>query len=305
MKKSLFIGAILFTGVLSAQTTKAEADLKKISTDTVSSWTKGALLNLGFSQVSLSNWAAGGNNTVSGNVIVNLHANYVGVKQSWANTLNTGYGVLKQNKSEVQKTDDNLELTSKYGKRASKHWSYAGLLNFNTQFSAGYDYPNDSSKISTFLAPGYLLGAIGMDYKPTDYFSVFLSPLTSKTTIVTDEKLSKVGSFGVDAGEKIRNEIGGYVRADITKEIMKNVKLTSTLGLFSNYIENPENIDVNWEMLILMKVNKYITVSLNTKLIYDHDITITRDSNGDGNNDVNGPRTQFKEILSVGFSYKL
>lgn len=305
MKKVLLIAIIAFAGSMQAQTTEAEADLKKIATDTVSSWKKGALFNLGFSQVSLSNWAAGGNNTVSGNIIVNLHANYVGKKQSWENTLNMGYGVLKQNKSDIQKTDDNLELTSKYGRKASKHWSYAGLLNFNTQFSAGYDYPNDSTKISTFLAPGYLLGAIGMDYKPTTYFSVFLSPITSKTTIVTDKKLSDAGSFGVDAGEKIRNEFGGYARAEFTKEIMKNIKLTSTLGLFSNYLENPENVDVNWEMLILMKVNKYITVSLNTKLIYDHDITITRDSNGDGNNDVNGPRTQFKEILSVGFSYKL
>ncbi len=303
MKILLFIGVVFFGGVSLAQT--AEADLKNITKDTVSCWKKGALVNLGFSQVSLSNWAAGGNNTVSGNIIVNLHANYVDSKQSWSNTLNMGYGLLKQNKSDIQKTDDNLELTSKYGKKASLHWNYSGLLNFNTQFSAGYDYPNNLNKISTFLSPGYLLGSVGMDYKPTTYFSVFLSPLTSKTTIVTDEKLSKAGSFGVDAGDKIRNEIGGYFRADITKEIMTNIKLTSTLGLFSNYVERPENIDVNWEMLLLMKVNKYITVSLNTKLIYDHDITITSDSNGDGDFDVKGPRTQFKEILSVGFSYKL
>ena len=144
-----------------------------------------------------------------------------------------------------------------------------------------------------------------MDYKPTSYLSVFLSPITSKTTIVTDTKLSNTGAFGVEPGEKVRSEFGGYVRADFTKEIMKNVKLNSTLALFSNYIEEPENVDVNWEMLVLMKVNKFITVSLNTKLIYDHDIDIVKDTNGDGNNDVNGPRTQFKEILSVGFSYKL
>lgn len=86
---------------------------------------------------------------------------------------------------------------------------------------------------------------------------------------------------------------------------MKNVKLTTTLGLFSNYLENPQNIDINWDLLVLMKVNKYITVSLNTNLIYDDDITITQDKDGDGLNEVNGPRTQFKEILAVGFSYKL
>lgn len=305
MKKLIFASALLLSGMVSAQTTEAEGALKKSTTDSVASWKKGAMFNLGFSQVTLSNWAAGGNNSVSGNAIVNLHANYIGTKDAWENSLSMGFGLLKQNKADVQKTDDNLEFTSKYGRKATEHWYYAGLLNFKTQFAAGYDYPNDSVKISSFMAPGYLLGAVGMDYKPLDYFSVFISPLTSKSTFVLDETLSNAGAFGVDVGEKLRNEFGGYVRANFAKDIMKNVKLTTSLGLFSNYLENPENVDVNWEMLILMKVNKFITVSLNTNLIYDHDITITRDSNGDGNNDVNGPRTQFKEILSVGFSYKL
>lgn len=305
MRKLILASALLVSGMISAQTTEAEGALKKATTDSVASWKKGAMFNLGFSQVSLSNWAAGGNNSVSGNAIVNLHANYIGTKDSWENTLSMGYGLLKQNKADVQKTDDNIEFTSKYGRKATDHWYYAGLVNFKTQFNAGYDLPNDSVKISAFMAPGYLLGAAGMDYKPFDFFSVFISPLTSKTTFVLDETLSNAGAFGVDAGEKIRNEFGGYLRANFSKDIMKNVKLTSSLGLFSNYLENPENVDVNWEMLVLMKVNKFITVSLNTNLIYDHDITITRDSNGDGNMDVNGPRTQFKEILSVGFSYKL
>ena len=86
---------------------------------------------------------------------------------------------------------------------------------------------------------------------------------------------------------------------------MKNIKLTSSLGMFSNYIENPENVDINWDLLILMKVNKFITASINTNLIYDDDVNITRDKNGDGINEINGPRTQFKEIIGIGFSYKL
>ena len=75
--------------------------------------------------------------------------------------------------------------------------------------------------------------------------------------------------------------------------------------MFSNYIENPENVDINWDLLILMKVNKFITASINTNLIYDDDVNITRDKNGDGINEINGPRTQFKEIIGIGFSYKL
>ena len=112
-------------------------------------------------------------------------------------------------------------------------------------------------------------------------------------------------AFGVDERKHVRHEIGGYVRANYQKDIMENVKLTTTLGLFSNYLNNPQNIDINWDLMILMKVNKLITVSINTNLIYDDDAKITRDDDGDGINEVNGPRTQFKEIITLGLSYKL
>lgn len=304
--KQYLLGAFVVASIAStAQTTEAEASLKKVKTDSVSTWKKGALLNLSFSQVSLNNWAAGGNSSVSGNALLNVFSNYIGVKSSWENVLDLGYGLLKQDESAIQKTDDKLEFTSKYGRKASKMWNYAGLVNFKTQFTDGYDYPNDSVKISTFLAPGYLLGAVGMDYKPIPNFGLFLSPVTSKSTFVLDDVLSAAGAFGVDAGSKYRSEFGGYLRANYQKEIMENVNLTTRLDMFSNYVENPQNIDVNWEILILMKVNKYITVSVNTNLIYDDDIKISKDTSGDGINDVNGPRTQFKEVLGVGFSYKL
>lgn len=306
MKKLILGFALLSATVLSAQVTDAEADLKKaVVTDSIRKWDKGALFNLGFSQVSLSNWNAGGNSSVSGNAIANFHLNYASEKNSWENSLNLGYGLLQQEDQGVQKTDDNIELNSKYGRKASNRWYYAGLLNFRTQFMPGFNFPNDSVEISSFLAPGYLLGAAGMNYKYKDVLGLFLSPVTSKTTLVLDDSLSAKGAFGVEVDERVRYEFGGYLRANFQKEIMKNVKLTTTLGLFSNYIDNPQNVDINWDMLVLMKVNKYITVSLSTNLIYDHDIIIQRDTNGDGEFDVNGPRTQFKQILSVGFSYKL
>ena len=300
--------AIAFICSISAvsQVTDAEKNLKtEAKTDTVKSWDKGALFNLGFSQVTLSNWAAGGNNSVSVNGIANFHSNFTGKKASWENALNLGYGLLKQDKANLQKTDDNIELTSKYGRKATEKWFYAGLLNFKTQFAGGYNYPNDSVSISSFMAPGYLLGAAGMNYKHKDVLGLFLSPITSKTTFVLDEKLADVGAFGVDEGQHVRHEIGGYVRANYQKDIMENVKLTTTLGLFSNYLNKPENIDINWDLMVLMKVNKLITVSINTNLIYDDDAKITRDDDGDGINEVNGPRTQFKEIITLGLSYKL
>ena len=305
--KNLFVTFLFFwSGIIFAQITDVENKLKNAAkTDTIQSWKKGALFNVGFNQVTLSNWAAGGNNSISGNGVANFHLNYIGEKCSWENNIVSGYGILKQNRESIQKTDDNIELTSTFGKKATDRWFYSGLLNFKSQFADGFNYPNDSVKISAFIAPGYLLGAAGMNYKLKDYFTLFVSPITSKTTFVLDEMLSKAGAFGVDPNKNVRNEVGGYVRVNFQKEIMKNIKLTSSLGMFSNYIENPENVDINWDLLILMKVNKFITASINTNLIYDDDVNITRDKNGDGINEINGPRTQFKEIIGIGFSYKL
>jgi hypothetical protein len=305
--KNLFVTFLFFwSGIIFAQITDVENKLKNAAkTDTIQSWKKGALFNVGFNQVTLSNWAAGGNNSISGNGVANFHLNYIGEKCSWENNIVSGYGILKQNRESIQKTDDNIELTSTFGKKATDRWFYSGLLNFKSQFADGFNYPNDSVKISAFIAPGYLLGAAGMNYKLKDYFTLFVSPITSKTTFVLDEMLSKAGAFGVDPNKNVRNEVGGYVRVNFQKEIMKNIKLTSSLGMFSNYIENPENVDINWDLLILMKVNKFITAFINTNLIYDDDVNITRDKNGDGINEINGPRTQFKEIIGIGFSYKL
>jgi len=292
--------------VIFGQITEAENKLKNANkTDTIKSWKKGALFNFGFNQVTLSNWAAGGNNSISGNGVANFHLNYIGEKCSWENNLVSGYGILKQNNEGVQKTDDNIELTSTFGKKATDRWFYSGLLNFKSQFADGFNYPNDSVKISAFLAPGYLLGAVGMNYKLKDYFTLFVSPITSKTTFVLDDTLSNAGAFGVDPNRNIRNEVGGYLRGNFQRSVMKNVKITSSLGLFSNFIKNPENIDVNWDLLILMKVNKFITTTINTNLIYDDDVIITQDKNSDGINEINGPRIQFKEIIGIGFSYKL
>ncbi len=305
--KDLFVTFLFFwSGIVFAQITDVENKLKNAAkTDTIQSWKTGALFNVGFNQVTLSNWAAGGNNSISGNGVANFHLNYIGEKCSWENNLVSGYGILKQNRESIQKTDDNVELTSTFGKKATDRWFYSGLINFKSQFADGFNYPNDSVKISAFLAPGYLLGAAGMNYKFKDYFTLFVSPITSKTTFVLDEMLAKAGAFGVDPNKNVRNEVGGYIRVNFQKEIMKNIKLTSSLGMFSNYIEKPENVDINWDLLILMKVNKFITVSINTNLIYDDDVNITRDKNGDGINETDGPRTQFKEIIGIGFSYKL
>ena len=175
--------------------------------------------------------------------------------------------------------------------------------------SPGYNYPIDSVKISNIFSPAYLLGALGMDYKPNGYFSAFIAPLTVKFTFVNDQLLSDAGAFGVTPGEKIKSEFGGYIRViysknDFKNDILKNVSFTTKIDLFSNYLDNPQNIDINWENLVAMKVNKYISVSLNTVLIYDDKKRILAAKNNTGIDsdpeEIPGKREQSKGILEAG-----
>jgi hypothetical protein len=261
-------------------------------------WKTGGNIGLTFTQTSLTNWAAGGENTLGTNGYLSLFANYTKGKGAWDNTLDLAYGILKQGEEDLRKSDDKIDFASKYGYRASKNWFYTALVSFKTQFSDGYKYPDDSTVISTFMAPAYLVGSFGMDYKPNDRLTVFLSPITAKFTMVNDDALSALGSFGLEPGEKFRSEFGGFVKVAFKQDLMENVNFQTKVDFFSNYADNPQNIDVNWEVLIAMKVNKFITANLSTQLIYDHDTKIT-DKEGKV-----GPRTQFKEIFGVGFAYK-
>lgn len=290
--------------VLSGQVTEGEKSLRAVRADTTTGWKKGGVFNVNLAQTSLTNWAAGGQNSVALNGLFSLFANYKKDKAVWDNSLDIGYGVLKQGKdSDFIKTDDKIDFLSKYGREAFTDFYYAALLNFKTQMRPGFNYPDVTNKISDLFAPAYLLLAAGMDYKPDAYFSAFIAPLTAKFTFVTDQTLSDAGAFGVTPGEKTRSEFGGYIRAiysknDFKNEFLQNVSFTTKIDLFSNYLKNPQNIDVSWETLIALKVNKYISVSLNTHLIYDDDIKILVEGS-----ETPGPRIQFKEIFGVGFSY--
>jgi hypothetical protein len=310
-KPLYLLTAIAFiSAAVNAQVTEAEKTLREQTADTLTGWRKGGVLAMTMAQTSLTNWASGGQNSVSLNGRLSLFANYKKENSAWDNMLDIGYGLMQQGKDEpFRKTDDKIDLLSKYGQKAFNKFYYAAMLNFKTQFSPGYNLPNDSVAISKFMAPGYLIAALGLDYKPDNYFSAFFAPVTGKFTFVNDKILSDQGAFGVDPGKTSRSELGGYLRIiysknDFKSEFMKNIAFTTKVDLFSNYLDKPQNIDVNWETLIAMKVNKYLYVNLTTQLLYDDNTLIAIDENHDNKTDYMGKRVQFKEIFGAGFSLK-
>ncbi len=284
--------------------------------DTIPAWRTGGMGNINFSQVALSHWAGGGQNSISATGLLSLYANYHKKKVDWENSADLAYGLLSRDKGPFIKSDDKIDLSSKVGRKAFDHTFYTAMLNFRSQFAPGYEYAEkDSVKISDFLAPGYLVATLGLDYKPADFLAVMVAPVSGKMTFVNDQTLADQGAYGVEPavldpagnviepGKTLRTEFGGYFRASFQKKLMKNTHLKTKVSLFSNYLDEPQNIDVNWELLLSLKVNEFITASIATDLIYDDDIMIAVDEDGDGVTDAQGPRTQFKEVLSIGLSY--
>lgn len=291
MKKYLLAIALLSATVLSGFAQDEEAQ---------NPWSRTSELSFTFSQVSLTNWAAGGEGSVALNAMGNFALNYKEGNNSWQNKLELGYGLVKPGDEIMKKSDDKIYFESKYGRKASEKLDWTALLSFRSQFVEGYDYPDDAEKVllSNFLAPGYLNFSVGINWKPVEYFSAFFGPATPKLTIVNDQVLAEKGAFGVEPGEKTRFEFGGLAKLNFKKDIFENVNLASNLELYSNYLKNPQNIDIIWDVMVFMKINDFLSANITTNLLYDDDIMIT---DADGNI---GPRVQFKEILGVGLTFK-
>lgn len=256
-------------------------------------WQYNGSLGLNFTQVSLTNWAGGGQSSISIGSLVNLGADYSRGKSTWENRLDIAYGLIRQGDNEaanLRKTDDVLNFISKYNYLLKENIHLSALVDFRTQMDRGYEFNEVNgetrrTRISDFMAPGFLLTSLGVTYKKEKEFSLTLSPFTGKFTFVLDDSLSSVGAFGLDPNQQIRGELGALLRAVYQKDVFTNVNYRSSLNLFGNY-ETFSHIDVNWENILVLKVNKYINSTVSSQLVYDHDVL---------------QKTQWRNIINVGF----
>jgi hypothetical protein len=270
-------------------------------TDTIPGpWKFKGLTSLTLSQVSLVNWAPGGDNSMAVNALSVLNLDYTEGKSTWASVLDMGYGTQKTGNQSMGKTDDHFDLMSKYGHSTGKYWYLTGLLNLRSQFTKGYKISGETKTlISDFMSPGYLLMSLGMEYKPSTKFYFMISPIGGKATFVLNDTLSAHGSYGLDPGKTFRAEMGASARISLTSDIMKNVTLTTSMDLFSNLLDTPQNIDVNGKAMLDMKINKYLAANFSISMVYDDNI-----GSIDNAGIKHGPKVQFKEILGVGLSAK-
>ena len=279
-------------------------------------WKNSIDFTLGFNQTSLTNWAAGGYNTINLSANIDAKANYAKGLMSWGNRMQLDYGFLwSADKSNLlQKSNDRIYLESKWGYKTGQNskWSYSASFDFRSQFSNSFDnYQKDETGKwsgdlkSGFISPAYTNIALGMSWKPKDWFDVSISPLTGGFTICTIDELRK--NYGMPPA----NEDGSYKSSKFQfgAQIKINFKLAinevfvyeTQIVAFTDYLDNPfkEN-RINWDNKVTWKMAKYFKIGLDTWLIYDPNITI---------NDKNGipctSLTQFKESLGISFIYTI
>lgn len=302
-------------------TADEEKKMKTLAAVADTGWTSGGTFSITSNLNYLSQWAAGGQSSLAANALLNYNINYRKDRNAWDNQILANFGGLMQPLNQPAfKTDDLLDITSKYGRKLnSQSWYLAVLGNFKTQFAPGYTFlngrPNTNNKISEFMAPAWALVSVGLDYKPSNKLTAFISPITYRAVIVMDDSLARIGAFGVQ-GEviengqvvtpfsNIRSEMGAYARVNYNTPLLESLTWNTTLELFSNYRDRPENIDISWQSLLTWKLKKYLSMTVFTHLIYDDNTTLVRNPDDPQNPDL-GPGVQFKSIVGLGITIPL
>lgn len=275
-------------------------------------WKSEGVVNVQFSQVHLKNWAAGGQSNLSLMTKFDQNWNLDRERIGWDTELHMAFGMLHRPEDNVFiKTDDRFEWSSKWGYRATETAFMTIMAQFRSQFAPGYSMldgiPDRDNLRSKWMAPGYGVFAAGIDYKNSKGgFTLFFAPFTYKGTWVLDDSLSQAGAFGVEPGERFRYELGGYIKLGWVTPVVENVTYSLRLDLFSNFVANPENVDLFTDHVLSLKINSYLTATISATFIYDDDVILTKEPIEVEGEMIpqQGPGVQFKEVISVGLSLK-
>lgn len=315
----VFFLSILFLGMISTPLLAQEdennadeaADTAENATDTTKVekpkyWTYAGNIGFNIAQVSLNdNWTGGGESNTAIASLVDMKLNFKKGTSSWENSLFFEYGRARQGKrpNPFQKTTDNLIIITRYGYVLNDWLDIKFIGDFRTQVDEGLRFSTNSegerfsTLISDFMAPGFLLLNLGLSHSKPSKYSVTLSPFATKTTFVLNDSLATIGSFGNAPGQRINSEFGGSFIGSYQMKVMDNITYRTNLNLFANYREmtSLRSVDVNWENVMTLTVNKYIKSTIATLLIWDEDIDVRVDELGVGR-----PGVQFRTGITVG-----
>lgn len=277
-------------------------------------WRKKNQFGADLNAVSYENWNAGGTDAISSLFNVLIKRTYQRRNIRWHNELIARYGINVQKKKKMEKTEDRLEINSTFGYRTDtlSHVFYTAKVNLKTQFDNGYEYPDRTKPISSFMAPGYLYSGVGAEFsKYGDTLNVYFSPATHKSTWVLNEYLSDRGDFGVEPaiydadgnmirhGKRFKSEFGILLTNELNIKLFNNIELAHRISLYTDYFNNFGNIDIDWDAQLNFRVNDFVKAKVSTSLKYDDDIA-TFSINDAGEKIERGPKVQWMQKLGIG-----
>ena len=275
-------------------------------------WKKGGDVTLNFAQTLLSNWVAGGENSLAFSSSSNLYANYKKNKLIWENYAFMSYGIIKAGDRKVVKNSDQINMGSRMGYQMANKWYYTAALLGRSQFAPGYTYsPTDTIRISNFLAPAYLYLSLGLDYKPSSRLFISFAPAMGKATFVRSTEPVILASSGIsqdliDEGKNSRYEFGGGIVCNLNGSFFaKQVTYNSQLELFSNYFDKPQNIDVVWDFQFRVALTKFVASTVRINMLYsDSQKTFRKEMrNGNWETVEHGAQLQVKEYFEIGLLF--
>lgn len=264
-------------------------------------------------QTFLSNWAKGGEDSFSNMLDIKGEAKHTNKeeKTEWTNSFRLKYGSTITPEYGLRTNTDMFNLNSQYNKVMLEKIDFSAVFFMKNQIARGYKYPNDSAVlVSKFLNPASFTIGAGLEYKPFKKTTLNFSVLSYKNTFVLDTTRIDQTRHGIEADKRVRQEMGGQLLVKNSISLYDGLDVSNTVRLFANYLNKPQNIDVDWEISVEQKINWYFTVLLNLHFIYDDDIRFpVLDQNDqpilmpDGS-ERKEPRLQFKEFLGVTLSFK-
>nr|WP_297308079.1 DUF3078 domain-containing protein [uncultured Flavobacterium sp.] len=285
MKKILFTNLALLSFFVNQAQEVAVVEAVEVEV-TEPKWKNSGNFAVLANQSSFSNWQAGGDNSFAGSLKINYDLIYQSGDWSWDSRFQLNYGLSKIKGQEQKKTDDRLEINSVLGKQMSEKWYYSIFFNFKTQMDSGFD--KDGIRNSHFMSPAYLQIGPGMLWKDNDNLRVNIAPFTSRFTFV-DKEFTKLGeAFGVHQNKSMLYQLGMSVNGYYKFNAMENVNFENILNLYSNYLNKPENVVIDYQLNIVLQVNKYLSTNFTFQAIYD-------------DNAFKG--FQLRETLGVGINY--
>ena len=272
----------------------SETDLKL----KINYWRNWAAFGVNMNQAAFSeNWRGGGVNSIALGTQTNLKWDYTKEDKNFVTEVILQYGKMKNKGQLPRKTNDRIFWDNKVALKLSKHWSFFGSLNFESQFDRGFSYKKDkngdeiSTLISRFMSPGYLTESLGFEYKTTKSFWLRIGTGTARQTFVLDKDLylTNPKNFGVTPGKTFRNELAFQLVTNFEKEIAPNMNLKSRYSMFANY-EKLKHIDQRLDITLAAKVNKVVNVTVAGIAVYDDDAS---------------SKIQASQTFSLGIMYKI